>query len=48
MVILQEILPLLQKGDFMTSVDLKDAYFHIPIHPAHRKYLRFQFQGNQY
>lgn len=26
-------------------VDLKDAYFHIPIHTPHRKYLRFAFRG---
>uniref|UniRef100_A0A8W8P3X8 Reverse transcriptase domain-containing protein n=1 Tax=Magallana gigas TaxID=29159 RepID=A0A8W8P3X8_MAGGI len=38
---LQTALNLLQKGDFLISVDLKDAYFSIPVHPHHRKYLRF-------
>ena len=28
-------------GDLMVSLDLKDAYFSIPIFPPHRKYLRF-------
>ncbi|CAJ0963228.1 unnamed protein product [Ranitomeya imitator] len=25
---------------FMTVIDLKDAYYHVPIHPEFRKYLR--------
>ncbi len=31
-----------------TSIDLKDAFFHIPVHPAHRKYLRFIVDGVHY
>ena len=34
----------LQQGDWTTSLDLQDAYFHIPIHPAHRKFLRFSIE----
>lgn len=30
------------------EVDLKDAYFAIPIHPTHQNYLKFQFQGKTY
>jgi len=29
------------KGDWATSIDLQDAYFHVPIHHTHQKYLRF-------
>ncbi|KAK3094975.1 hypothetical protein FSP39_008608 [Pinctada imbricata] len=32
---------LIQKGDYMVKVDLKDAYLSILIHEDHRKYLRF-------
>ena len=32
----------------MVSIDLKDAYFQIPIHPESRKYLRFVFAGTVY
>ena len=35
------ILRALQQGQWLTSLDLKDAYFHIGIDPADRRYLRF-------
>ena len=28
-------------GEWVSSIDLSDAYHHIPIHPNSRKYLRF-------
>ena len=30
-----------REGDFLASLDLKDAYFQIPIHPSSRELLRF-------
>ena len=38
----------LQRGEWITSVDFKDAYFHIPIQEQSRKYLRFHVQGQTY
>ena len=38
----------LQKGEWVTSIDFKDAYFHIPIQERSRKYLRFHIQGQTY
>ena len=35
---------LLQKNDWMTRIDLKDAYFSIPINPQHQKFLQFRWQ----
>lgn len=35
-------------GDWFVSVDLKDAYFHVPIALHHRKFLRFSFLGQAY
>ena len=38
----------LQQGEWVTSIDFKDAYFHIPIQEQSRKYLRFHVQGRTY
>ena len=43
-----DVLQTIGQGEWFTSIDLKDAYFHVPIHPEHRKYLRFAFQGQAY
>ena len=32
----------IRKGEWVTSIDLTDAYFHVLIHPQSQKYLRFQ------
>ena len=37
-----------REGDFLASVDLKDAYFQVPIHQESRKYLRFLSEGVVY
>ena len=38
----------LPQGHWAASLDLKDAYFHIPIRRAAQKYLRFAYQGTVY
>ena len=37
-----------REGDFLASLDLKDAYFQIPIHGSSRKLLRFMSEGTFY
>ena len=44
----QDIRDHLQMGEWATSIDLTDAYHHVPIHKADRKYLRFYFKGQVY
>lgn len=36
------------QGFYMAHLDLKDAYFLIPVHEESRKYLRFYFQNELY
>ncbi|XP_070203397.1 uncharacterized protein [Littorina saxatilis] len=38
----------LRPGDWATSIDLTDAYFHILMHPADRKWLRFRWASQVY
>ena len=45
---LQVVKSLIQQGDFMMKLDLKDAYYALPIHHSHRKYLRFVYQDRTY
>ena len=35
-------------GDYLVSLDLKDAYFSIPIFKPHRKFLRFKWSDQTY
>ena len=42
---LEVAIDMLQQGDFMASIDLKDAYYTIPIHPEHQKFLCFFLAG---
>ena len=42
------VLSSVEKGDYAFKIDLQDAYFHVPIHPSSRKYLRFAFEKKVY
>ena len=45
---LWSIIQAMQPGDWAVSIDLKDAYLHIPVHVKHRKYLRFCIHNRHY
>ena len=45
---LETIRTSLQQGEWVTSIDFKDTYFHIAIQEQSRKYLRFHLQGQTY
>ncbi|KAF0039330.1 hypothetical protein F2P81_007565 [Scophthalmus maximus] len=48
MLTISHVLECVRSGDWFASIDLKDAYFHVPIVPRHRKFLRFSFRGVQF
>ena len=43
---LKNVKDLLNQGDYMIKIDLRDAYYHIPIHEESQKYLRFKWGKN--
>lgn len=45
---LYTIVPYLKQNMFATSVDIKGAYLHWPIHPRDRPHLCFEFAGNYF
>ena len=45
---LNTITKLVDKDCFMASIDLKDAYYSVPIATPYRKYLRFSWRGKLY
>ena len=45
---IQSVLLSVCPGDWMVSIDLKEAYLQIPVHPYSRKYLRFVAFGRVY
>ena len=45
---LQDITPHLHQGMWASSIDLKDAYLHIPIHQLDRRFLAFNYRDTDY
>ena len=45
---LQSVLLSVRPGDWMVSLDFKDAYLQVPMHPDSRKFLRFMVGGKVY
>ena len=45
---LSVILPQLTPDDWAVTIDLKDAYLHVPVHPDSRFLLGFSFLGRTY
>ena len=48
MATLQSTIQDVNSGDWLVSIDLKDSYFHEPIHPSHWKYVRFAVSNDKY
>lgn len=44
MLTVQHIVQSVRQGDWMATIDLKDAFFHVSVQLQHRKFLRFAFE----
>ena len=44
---IQSVLLSVHQGDWMASIDLKEAYLQVPVHPDSRCFLRFVAQGRE-
>jgi len=40
--------PLLKEGDYITTINLKDGFFHAPVLPSHQACMSFQWEGKIY
>lgn len=45
---LQTVITLMRRYGFLAKIDLKDAYYSVPISPDHQKYLKFKWRQNYY
>jgi hypothetical protein len=45
---LSQISQVIQTGDFLVKIDLKDAFWSIPIHKSFQKLMRFRWEGSLY
>jgi len=45
---IRKVRPLLQTGDWMTSIDLKNGFHHIPVHPRDQQHLGMCWKGKIY
>ena len=45
---LDAVLQLIKRDSYLASLDFKDAYYSLLVHSDHRKYLRFEFEGQLY
>ena len=45
---IQSVLLSIRPGDWMASIDLREAYLQVPVHPVSRPFLRFVSNGRVY
>ncbi|XP_069820999.1 uncharacterized protein [Dendropsophus ebraccatus] len=45
---LRSVIASLEPGEFLSSVDIQDAYLHVPIYPPHQRFLRFAVGEEHY
>ena len=44
----RQLVQSIKPRDWFVTIDLRDAYFHIPIYPRHQRFLLFAFRGKAF
>ena len=45
---IQGVMKMIKPNCWMATIDLKDAYYSVKIHPDNQKYLKFKYEGVLY
>lgn len=45
---LKQAIHMIRPNAYLASIDIKDAFYTVPIHPGHKKYLKFMWKGIPY
>ena len=45
---LKQAIHMIRPGAYLASIDIKDAFYSVPIHPSHKKYLKFMWKAKPY
>ena len=45
---ISSVLSTVKSGDYAFKIDLEDTYFHVPVYPDSRKYLRYAYKDKVY
>jgi len=45
---IKQVIHMITPGCYLASIDIKDAFYSVPIHTDHRKYLKFKWKGTIY
>ena len=48
MELLRQAVHMVQPNCYLASIDIKDAFYSVPVHSAHKKYLKFMWVGKAY
>ena len=45
---MKDVINLITPGCYLASIDIRQAYYSVPINESHKKFLRFTFNGQNY
>ena len=45
---MRDVKAAVEQGCYMTTIDLKDAFWNVPVHPDDRRFLAFRWRGKVY